>query len=119
MLIAGQLNEKGRFKVRLKIVNDAIVFSFVMAIETQSKFYHRTECSILRGMWDDRFFYQVPPDKTYFVGTNERNKVGVRDSSEAKRKGSTKNLHVLKVVILELRALQYKYSNIMMPDFQV
>ena len=37
-------------KVRLKIVNDAIVFSFVMAIETHSEFYHRTERSILRGM---------------------------------------------------------------------
>ena len=51
-------NEKGRFKVGLKIVNDAIVFSFVMAIETYSEFNRRTERSILRGMWDDRFFYQ-------------------------------------------------------------
>ena len=49
ILIAGQLNEKGRFKVRLKIVNDAIVFSFVMAIVTQTAIYHRTERSILRG----------------------------------------------------------------------
>ena len=47
------------FKVRLKIVNDAIVFSFVTAIETHSEFYHRTERSILRLAWDDRFFYQI------------------------------------------------------------
>ena len=40
-------------------MNDAIVFSFVTAIETHSEFYHRTERSILRGAWDDRFFYQV------------------------------------------------------------
>ena len=35
-----------------KFVNDAIVFSFVMALET------------LRGMWDDRFFYQGKPSHT-------------------------------------------------------
>ena len=39
------MNEKGRFKVHLKIMNDAIVFSFVMAIVTQTAFYHQTERS--------------------------------------------------------------------------
>ena len=50
-LIAGQMNEKGSFKMRLNIVNDAI--------GTLCTFYHRTERSILRGKWDDRFFYQA------------------------------------------------------------
>ena len=29
-----------------------------MAIVTQTAIYHRTERSILRGVWNDRFFYQ-------------------------------------------------------------
>ena len=60
----------------------------------------------------------VPPDTTSFVGRNERNKVGVRDGGGAKRKRSTENIWVMSF-ILEMRALQYKYSNIMMPDFLV
>ena len=40
------------------MVNDAIDFSFLMAIVTQTEFYHRTErsMSILHGAWDDKFF---------------------------------------------------------------
>ena len=32
---AVQLNEKGSFKKCLNVINDAIVFSFVLAIETR------------------------------------------------------------------------------------
>ena len=40
------------------------------------------------------FIVLVPSDITSFVGRNERNKVGVRDSGGVKRKESNKNLHV-------------------------
>ena len=51
----------------------------------------------------------VPPDITSFVGWNERNKVGVRDGGGANENDLPK--FTSNVVILEMRALQKKYSN--------
>ena len=58
----------------------------------------------------------VPPNITFFVGWNERYKVGVRDGDGAKR-----NLpkFTSNVAILEWGLVNTKYSNLMMPDFLV
>ena len=89
-------------------MNDAIVFSFVTAIETHSEFYHRTERSILRGAWDDRFFYQVASNFWFLTHRGIKCRIGKGNKdTNWQRLAEAYSAGSLKAIFFQVHAEQF------------